>query len=88
MSDRQCPVCGEDRFPGWTYCPACGHPYPDEEDEEDEEEDDVGALAWSGRLAGGEVGGSIGPVVGPGPPSGLTQRPRGVVASRRPGGPR
>lgn len=33
MSDDQCPVCGEIRLPGWTDCPACGHPYPDDEDD-------------------------------------------------------
>ena len=34
MSDR-CPVCGEDRFDDWDYCPACGAPYPDPEDSYD-----------------------------------------------------
>ncbi|HMQ27756.1 MAG TPA: hypothetical protein PKA98_17330 [Acidimicrobiales bacterium] len=32
MSDWQCPVCGETRFPGWDHCPACGHPYPDDDE--------------------------------------------------------
>ncbi len=32
MSDRQCPMCGETRFPGWDHCPACGYPYPEDDD--------------------------------------------------------
>ena len=42
----QCEVCGETKLERWSYCPACGHPYPDdgtdEDDDgwEDEEEDD------------------------------------------------
>ena len=28
-----CPVCGETRMPGWNVCPACGHPYPDDEED-------------------------------------------------------
>ncbi len=48
MSPKRCAVCGENRFEDWPYCPACGHPYPDDEDDEDEEDededDDDGAL--------------------------------------------
>lgn len=36
-------ICGETKFEGWTYCPACGHPYPDDgpdDDFDDDEEDD------------------------------------------------
>jgi ribosomal protein L32 len=31
--DPQCPICGETKLAGWTYCPACGHPYEDDEDD-------------------------------------------------------
>jgi uncharacterized membrane protein YvbJ len=30
---RQCPICGETKLPGWDHCPACGHPYDDEDDD-------------------------------------------------------
>ncbi len=33
MHHAQCPVCGETKFDGWTYCPACGHPYPSKDDD-------------------------------------------------------
>jgi len=32
MTGKQCRVCGETKMPGWDVCPACGHPYGDEED--------------------------------------------------------
>ena len=31
----QCRICGETRFEGWTYCPACGYGY-DWDDKDDE----------------------------------------------------
>lgn len=37
MSDH-CPVCGETVFDDWGYCPACDHPYDDEDDDSDEED--------------------------------------------------
>jgi hypothetical protein len=43
MASNRCPVCGETVLPGWDHCPACQHPYPDDEadnDEDEEEEDD------------------------------------------------
>ena len=32
----RCPVCGEDRFDDWQDCPACGSPYPDNNESDDE----------------------------------------------------
>lgn len=32
MTDDRCPVCGETKLDGWDQCPACGHPYPPEDD--------------------------------------------------------
>lgn len=56
-----CPVCGETNFEdqGWEYCPACDHPYPENEsgsdgddaedfddlDEDDEDDQDDEELA-------------------------------------------
>jgi uncharacterized Zn finger protein (UPF0148 family) len=34
MADEQCPVCGETRFENWSYCPACDHPYPDDDNDD------------------------------------------------------
>ena len=36
---EQCPICGETKMPGWDQCPACGHPYPVDENDEDDEND-------------------------------------------------
>ena len=34
MADKQCPICGETRFDQYE-CPACGHPYPDDDDDDE-----------------------------------------------------
>lgn len=47
MRQAQCEVCGETKLDGWSYCPACGHPYPDDDEDDDpdeEDDDDDGAM--------------------------------------------
>lgn len=36
----RCGVCGETRSGSWSYCPACDHPYPDEDGEDGDDDDD------------------------------------------------
>jgi hypothetical protein len=38
----QCAICGETKLEGWSYCPACGHPCPDDDEDEEEDDDDDG----------------------------------------------
>ena len=40
MSRAQCEICGETKFDSWSYCPACGHPYPDDDESDEDAEDD------------------------------------------------
>lgn len=39
MSRAQCEVCGETKLDGWSYCPACGHPYPEADAAPDPDDD-------------------------------------------------
>ena len=32
MVQDTCSVCGETRFDDWDFCPACQHPYADDEE--------------------------------------------------------
>ena len=34
-----CSVCGETRFEAWDYCPACQHPYVDDDDGSEDDDD-------------------------------------------------
>lgn len=39
-----CEVCGETILGGWDYCPACQHPYDEDDDagdDADEDDDDL-----------------------------------------------
>lgn len=38
----QCEICGETKFDGGGCCPACGHPYPDDDEEDDDDDGDDG----------------------------------------------